>query len=102
MASGAKTALMFALTIAMVMAIQAGNHNVSCTNHYCKHITVNDIVIGTGLTVGILVDDVFETLACAMLDILGKVVVSTCDTLFLLSNCVPLLKQVSWDQLKDE
>jgi len=59
-------------------------------------------VIGAGLTVGILVDDVFETLTCAMLDIFGKVILSTCDTLFLLSNCVPLLKQVSWDLLKDE
>ena len=59
-------------------------------------------MIGAGLTVGILVDDVFETLTCAMLDIFGKVILSTCDTLFLLSNCVPLLKQVSWDLLKDE
>jgi hypothetical protein len=58
-------------------------------------------VIGAGLTVGILVDDVFETLTCAMLDIFGKVILSTCDTLFLFS-CVPLLKQVSWDLLKDE
>ena len=54
-----------------------------------------------GLTVGILVDDVLETLTCASLDILGKVI-STCDTFFLFSCCVPLLKQVTWDLLKDE
>jgi hypothetical protein len=78
MASGAKTALMFMLMIAMAMAVQAGSHKVSCTNNYCKPITVNGVVIGVGLTVDVLVDDVLQTLTCAVPDILGHVVVSTC------------------------
>ena len=78
MASGAKTALMFTLMIAMAMAVQAGSHKVACKNNYCKPITVNGVVIGVGLTVDVLVDDVLQTLTCAVPDLLGNVIVSTC------------------------
>jgi hypothetical protein len=76
MASGAKIALMFALMAAMAMAAQAGSHTVSCTNNYCKPITVNGVVIGVGLTVDVLVD---ATLTVEAENILGKVVTSSCS-----------------------
>ena len=79
MASGAKIALMWALMITMVMAVQAGSHPVSCTNKYCKPITVNGIVVGVGLTVDVLVDDVLKTLTCTLKNILGEVVIGTCN-----------------------
>ena len=79
MASGAKLALMSALMITMVMAVQAGSHSVSCTNKYCKPITVNGVVIGVGLTVDVLVDDVLKTLTCTLKNILGEVVIGTCN-----------------------
>ena len=78
MASGAKLAFMFALMAAMVVAAQAGTHSVSCTNNYCKPITVNGVVIGVGLTVNVHVDDVLKTLKCTLNNILGEVVVGTC------------------------
>jgi hypothetical protein len=79
MASGAKTALMLALMIAMVMAVQAGSHSVACTNNYCKPITVNGVVIGVGLTLDVLVDDVLKTLTCTLNNLLGEVVIGTCS-----------------------
>ena len=79
MASGAKTALMFALMAAMAVAAQVGSHNVSCTNHYGKPVTVNGVVIGVSLTVNVHVDDVLESLTCVVPDILGEVVVETCS-----------------------
>ena len=88
MASGAKIAFMFALMAAMVVAAQAGTHYVSCTNNYCKPITVNGVVIGVGLTVDVLVDDVLKTLTCAVKNILGEVAVGTC-------GCPPQVTAVS-------
>jgi hypothetical protein len=80
MASGMKITFMFALMAAMAMAVQAGFRNVSCTNEYCYPIVVNGIVIGPGLTLEVLVDDVLQTLTCAVPDIHGHVVVSKCNS----------------------
>jgi hypothetical protein len=74
MASGMKIALMFALMAAMVMAVQAGSHSVACTNNYCKPITVNNVTIGVGLTLDVLVDDYLGILTCVTTDLLGKVI----------------------------
>ena len=78
MASGMKIALMFALMAAMAMAVQAGNHTVSCTNNYCKPITVNNVTIGAGLTLDVVVDDYLGILTCVATDILGKTFTITC------------------------
>jgi hypothetical protein len=79
MASGMKIALMFSLMAAMAMAVQAGSRNVSCTNKYCLPIMVNNVTIGVGLTLKVLVDDVAGILTCAVPDIHGHVVVSECS-----------------------
>ena len=79
MASSVKIALMFALMAIMAMATQAGSHNVSCTNNYCKPITVNGVVIGVGLTLDILIDNGLGILVCEVENILGKVVVGSCN-----------------------
>ena len=73
MASTAKITLMFMLLAAMAMAAQAGSHNVSCTNQYCKPITVNGVLIGVNATVNVLVDDVLKELKCLVPNILGVV-----------------------------
>ena len=78
MASGAKIALMFAFMATMAMAAQAGTHKVSCTNNYCKPVTVNGILIGVNLTVDVLVEDVLGILTCEVENVLGKVAVGSC------------------------
>ena len=78
MASGVKIALMFALMAAMAMAVQAGSHHVSCTNKYCKPITVNNVTIGAGLTLDFLVDDVLGILTCVAPDIFGNLITTQC------------------------
>ena len=78
MASGAKTALMLALMVAMAVAVQAGSHTVSCTNNYCKPVTVNGIVVGVGATVDVLVDDVLLSLTCLVDNLLGNLVSGSC------------------------
>jgi hypothetical protein len=78
MASCMKIALMFALMAAMAMAVQAGSHSVACTNNYCKPITVNNVTIGVGLTLDVLVDDVLGILTCTVPDLLGKPITTTC------------------------
>lgn len=79
MASGVKIALMFALVTAMVMTAKGGNLTVSCTNKYCKPITVNGGVVEVGLTVDIQVGNVLRTLRYGVLDILGNMVTCTCN-----------------------
>ncbi len=80
MAFGVNVCLMFALMAAMAaMAVQAGSRLVSCTNEYCEPITVNGVVIGTGFTLDVLVDDGLGKLTCAVLDKLEHVVVTTCN-----------------------
>jgi hypothetical protein len=78
MASGMKIALMFALMAAMAMAVQAGSHSVACTNKYCKPITVNNVTIGVGLTLDVLVDDVLGILTCVAPDLLGNLITTQC------------------------
>ena len=81
MASNAKIALMvamFAFMATMAMAVHAGNHTVSCTNKYCKPITVNGVVIGVGLTAGVLFDNILRTLTIAVPDLLRNEVIFSC------------------------
>jgi hypothetical protein len=75
MASTAKITLMFMLLAAMAMAAQAGSHPVSCTNQYCKPITVNNVLIGVNVTLNVLVDDVLNELKCEVPNLLGGVTV---------------------------
>lgn len=79
MASNAKSALVFMLLLATVMAAHACKNCpkvVPCKNEYCEPITVNGIVIEANVTVDVLVNAT-GIIVLEVTNLLGEVVTGT-------------------------